>query len=171
MAGKKVTMDHVTTKDKQAFIEAANALRGSHRRQFMARIVNGLGWGAAAWANRELGWNRCTIIKGQRELEAGRSPFDPSGGKGRPKAEHRLPNLLDDIKAIVDGQNQTGRMSTSKRLSTRAVRQALIDRCGYTHEELPTQETIRVKLNDLGYSLRILPKSHPTQDTQQRMAG
>lgn len=171
MPMKKVTMDHVTAKDKQAFIEAANALRGAHRRQFMARIVNSLGWGAAAWANRELGWNRCTIIKGQRELKEGISPFDPLGGHGRPKAEHRLPNLLKDIKAIVDAQHRTGRISTSKRLSARAVRQALIDRYGYTHEELPTQETIRVKLHELGFSLRVLRERHPTQRARQRMVG
>jgi len=153
-------------------MDAASKLKGGHRRQFMARIVNSLGWGAAAWAERELGWDRKTILKGQRELEAGVAPADHPGGSGRPRAEERLPDLLDDIKAIVDAQSQTDPTFKSTRLytrlSARAVRQALIDQRGYADEELPTQETIRVKLNDLGYRLRAVQKSKPQKKSQKQ---
>lgn len=172
MPPKKATMDHVSEEQKQAYIEAARALKGGHRRQFMARIVNSLGRGGAAWANRELGWNRGTIAIGQRELEEEIPPVDPLGGSGRPRAEEHLPDLLEDIKAVVDAQSQTDPTFKSTRLytrlSARALRQALIDQRGYTDEELPTQETIRVKLNDLGYRLRAVQKSKPQKKSQKQ---
>jgi len=40
---------------------------------------------------------------------------------------------------------------------------------GYTDEEQPTQETIRVKLNVLGYQLRSVAKSRPPKKSQKRM--
>ncbi len=158
-------MEHVSEEQKEAYIEAANALKGGHRRQFMARIVNALGYGGQSWAERELGWVRPTIRKGQRELAAGVAPQPSPGGSGRPRAEEALPWLLDDLKTLADAQSQTDptfrttRLYT--RLSARAARQALIEKFGYTDEELPTAETIRVKLNDLGYHLRAVRKSQP----------
>lgn len=77
----------------------------------------------------------------------------PCGRKG---AEVKLPNLLKDIKSLVDPQSQTDPSFKSTRLYTRMtaseVRRQLIAQCGYTDEELPSSETIRRKLNDLGYS-------------------
>jgi len=65
----------------------------------------------------------------------------------------------------VDGQSQTDPSFKTTRLYTRlsaaAVRQALIAQKGYTDEELPSEETIRVKLNALGYTLRSVKKSQP----------
>jgi|TARA_B100001964_G_scaffold233359_1_gene290501 hypothetical protein len=165
-------MEHINEDRKQAYIDAASRLKWGHRRQFMARIVNSLGRGAATWAERELGWDRKTILKGQRELKAGILPANHPGGFGQPRAEKRLPNLLDDIKIIVDAESQTDPTFKSTRLytrlSARAVRQALIDQRGYTDEELPTQETIRVKLNDLGYRLRVIQKSKPKKNSRNR---
>ena len=41
------------------------------------------------------------------------------------------------------------------------VRRQLIAQYGYTEEELPTSETIRRKLNDLGYTLMRVLKTKP----------
>jgi len=41
------------------------------------------------------------------------------------------------------------------------VRKLLIEKVGYSDEELPGNETIRVKLNDLGYSLKRVAKIQP----------
>jgi hypothetical protein len=54
---------------KELFIETAKALKGSARRLFMARTVRVLGEGGQRLVERELGWNRGTIRKGQHELE------------------------------------------------------------------------------------------------------
>jgi hypothetical protein len=45
------------------------------------------------------------------------------------------------------------------------VRQALIEQKGYKDEQLPTEETIRVKLNQLGYRLRAVQKSRPQKNS------
>ena len=43
-------------------------LKGSERREYMARVVHLLGRGGQSFAEQVLGWNRGTIRKGQREL-------------------------------------------------------------------------------------------------------
>jgi len=45
--------------------ETAQALKGSARRVFMARTVAELGRGGQRRAEREWGWSRMTIRKGQ----------------------------------------------------------------------------------------------------------
>jgi hypothetical protein len=52
----------ITPKLKAALNQAKNQLKVSDRRQFMARIVKSLGPGGQRFAQRELGWNRNTII-------------------------------------------------------------------------------------------------------------
>jgi hypothetical protein len=165
-------MERVSNELKEAYIEAAKALKGGHRRQFMARIINALGHGGQWWAEKELGWDRTTIRKGQRELAKGLPPLPPRGGPGRPKAEVHLPGLLDDLKTLAEAQCQTDPTFQTTRLYTRltakAARQALIDDFGYTDEQLPTEETIRVKLNGLGYHLRAVQKSQPKKKSPKQ---
>ena len=76
-----------------------------------------------------------------------------------------LPHLLEDIQALVEGQSQTDPTFQTTRLYTRLsaaqVRQQLIVQKGYPEASLPTEETIRVKLNQLGYHLRKVQKSRP----------
>lgn len=154
---------------KTTYIEAAKILKGSERRVFMARIVKSLGYGGQSLAVRELGWCGDTIRKGRKELESGHPIEDNFSARGRKKAEEKLPNLLIDIQAIVDGQSQTDPTFQTTRLYTRLsaaeVRRQLISQKDYTDEDLPTEETIRVKLNDLGYKLRAVQKSRPKKDS------
>ena len=152
--------------------ETAKSLKGSDRRLFMARCVKELGYGGQSLVERELGWNRETIRKGTRELESGLTCADAFGLRGRKRAEEHLPNLLEDIQEIVDGQSQadpkfqTDRLYT--RLSAKEVRQQLILRKGYTkgytEEELPTPATIGAKLNLLGYSPKKVRKTRPQKN-------
>ena len=150
---------------KTVFIETAKKLKGSHRRQFMAQVVKALGHGGQSRAEREFGWNRGTIRKGTGELNAGQAIEDNFAARGRKPAEHHLPHLLEDIQALVEGQSQTDPTFRTRRLYTRLsaaeVRTQLIQEKGYTDEALPSEETIRVKLNALGYTLRPVRKSQP----------
>jgi hypothetical protein len=159
----------LTDELKGTYIETAQALRGSDRRVFMARIVKALGRGGQSQAAREFGWCRDTIRKGMGELESGQRLRDNFSARGRKKAEEKLPNLLADIGALVDGQSQTDPTFQSVRLYTRLsaaeVRRQLIQQKGYADEELPSEETIRVKLNQLGYSLRAVQKSRPQKNS------
>jgi hypothetical protein len=157
---------------KAAYIETAKRLKGYERRLFMARIVKSFGLGGPSLAERELGWGRKTIRKGLRELETGIRCLDASQARGRKRAEVHLPGLLDDIRALVDGQSQTDPTFQSQRLYTRLsaaeVRRQLIALKGYTDEELPSAETIRVRLNELGYRLRTVRKSQPQKNSRKR---
>lgn len=150
---------------KTMLIETARSLKGSARRLFMARTVNELGKGGQQRAARELGWGRMTIRKGLRELDSGLACLDAYALRGRKRAEDHLPNLLTDIKAIVDSQSQADPQFRTQRLYTRLtaieVRRQLIAQKGYTAAELPTAETIGAKLNALGYYPQKVAKSQP----------
>ncbi|MEP7288684.1 MAG: hypothetical protein ABI947_23270 [Chloroflexota bacterium] len=49
-------------------------------------------------------------------------------------------------------------------MSAAQVRQELIRQKGYTDADLPSEETIRVKLNGLGYRLRTVRKTVPQKN-------
>lgn len=156
---------------KAVYIKTADKLKGSDRRQFMASIVQGLGLGGQTWAEKYLGWNRRTIRKGMMELVAGKKIKDGYHRSGRKRIETKLPNLLEDIKSIVDGQSQTDPSFKSTRLYTRLtaaeVRNQLIRMKGYVEEELPTTETIRGRLNQMGFSLKRVRKTHPQKRIEE----
>lgn len=155
----------LTDELKALFTDTANRLKGHDRRVFMARVVKLLGKGGQRRAEKELNWNRGTIRKGRHELESGWECLDAFSARGRQRVEERLPNLLEDIKAIADEQSQADPTFKTTRLYTRLtakeVRQQLILQKGYPDEALPTEETIRVKLNELDYQLRSVQKCRP----------
>jgi Rhodopirellula transposase DDE domain len=155
----------VTDDLKALYIKTAKVLKGSDKRQFMAGVVKDLGVGGQTYAERELGWNRCTIRKGMAELLSGEAIPDAYWRSGRNRVEVKLPNLLEDIQAIVNPQSQTDPTFQSTRLYTRItaaeVRRQLILTKGYKDDELPTAETIRRRLNEMNYSLKRIAKTQP----------
>src|SRR3954462_2009442 len=146
-------------------IDTAQTLRGSQRRLFMAKTVAALGRGGQIWAEAHLGWNRETIRKGTHELRSGMTGVDAFCPRRPKPAEEHLPRLLDDIRAIADGQSQADPKSRTERLYTRISakegRRQLLATKGYTDEQLPTQQTINKKLNLLGYRLTKVAKCRP----------
>jgi hypothetical protein len=160
----------LTEELKDLLIKTAQQLKGSARRLFLARTVKALGPSGASRAERELGWNRKTIRKGMHELESGITCVDAFGSRGRKRSEEHLPNLLTDIRAIVDGQSQTDPQFKTNRLYTRLtaaeVRRQLIIQKGYTDEELPTSTTIGTKLNEMGYHPIKVAKAKPKKSLQ-----
>lgn len=155
---------------KALYIKTANKLTGTDRRQFMAEVVKGLGFGGQTFVEKELGWNRRTIRKGMKELLSGQAIQDGYWRGGRKRVEVALPNLLFDIKAIVEPESQTDPSFKSTKLYTRItsaqVRRELILSKGYKDESLPSEETIRRKLNEIGYTLKRVAKTKP----QKRIA-
>jgi len=140
-------------------------LNGSERRKFMARVVSLFGKGGQSLAERELGWDRKTIIKGMKELQSGFDCVDNFSGRGRNSIEVKLPNLLDDIKDIVNPVSQcdptfhtTGLYSP---LTANEVYRRLIEDKNYNPEELPTVRTICTKLNQQGFRLKKVTKCKP----------
>jgi Rhodopirellula transposase DDE domain len=155
----------LTEEVKSLLLSTFKALKGCARRLFMARTVQALGPGGQRLAERELGWNRGTIRLGMHELASGIVCADAYTARGRKRSEQHLPNLLTDLHALVDGQSQTDPQFRTNRLYTRLtaaeIRRQLIAQKGYTDEQLPTEETIRTKLNELGYTLKKVAKTQP----------
>jgi hypothetical protein len=150
---------------KEVLRAGVRALKGVARRQFMARTVEALGRGGQYLAEKQLGWNRVTVRKGVRELRSGFTCVDAFHLRGRKRAEEKLPSLMKDIRALVDGQSTTDPTFRTTRLYTRLtaeeVRRQLIKQKGYGDAELPTARTLRTKLNELGFRPRTVAKSKP----------
>ena len=163
----------ITNEIRELVNETRENLSGYARRHFMAQTVKTLCEGNKKKAERELGWNRETIRKGMEELEGGFCYVDRTYKRGRKKAEEHLPNLLRDIEEIAEGYSQTDPTFRTTRLYTRLtaaeVRVQLIEQKGYTEEELPCQETIRLKLNQLGYGLKRVKKVNQSKRFQKPM--
>ena len=145
-----------------ALNETKARLKGYERRHFMAQIVKTVCGGSPTKAEKELGWNRMTLSRALKELEGGFCYIDRYYARGRKAAEEHLPHLLDDIQEVAERYSQTDpTFRTTRpytRLTTRALRQQLIDEKGYRDEELPTEETIRKKLNALGFGRKRVKK-------------
>ena len=142
--------------------ETKASLSGYKCRHFMAQVVETMLDGSPMRAEKELGWNRVTLGKALDELRGGFCFIDHYHLRGRKRSEDSLPALLDDIQELAERHSQTDpTFRTTRqyiRLTAVALRQQLIDEKGYTDEELPTEQTIRSKLNDLGYSLKRVKK-------------
>jgi len=166
-------MREITKAEEELYKETAKILKGTERRVFMARVVKTLGHGGQYYVEREFQWNHETIKKGKQELETGEPIVDNFSARGRKREEEKLPNLLIDIKSIVDGESQTDpTFKTTElftRLTSKEVRNQLIIQKGYSDDELPTEETIRKRLNELGYSLKKVTKVKPKKKFQKQM--
>jgi hypothetical protein len=158
-------MLELTDSLKRLLQETADDLKGHARRRFMAQTVAELGRGGQRLAERELGWHRDLIRKGEREVASGIVCVDALALRGRRLTESRLPNFLNDMRSIVDSQSQTDPQFRTKRLYSRLsaaeVRRQLIAQKGYSSEALPSPETIRTRLNQLGYSPSKVGKTKP----------
>jgi hypothetical protein len=152
----------ITPEIQEMLNETRESLNGYSRRHFMAQVVETMLDGSPMRAEKELGWNRVTLAKALDELRGGYCLIDQYQQRGRKRAEEELPTLLDDIRELAERHSQTDPTFRTTRQYTRltavALRQQLIDEKGYTDEALPTEQTIRSKLNELGYSLKRVKK-------------
>lgn len=147
---------------REVLNETQASLGGYARRHFMAQIVQTMFAGSPMKAHQELGWNRVTLAKALKELKGEFCYIDRYYARGRKRAEEHLPALLNDIGEIADRYSQTDPTFRTTRQYTRltsaALRQQLIDEKGYSDAQLPSEETIRTKLNALGYGLKRVKK-------------
>ena len=155
----------ITPEMKCFFNKTRDQMKGTDRRQFMAHVVLLMGKGGQRKAEEELGWNRDTIRKGMKELTTGIVCIDNFSGRGRKRAEEKLPSLLDDIKNIVEPVCQTDPTFHSTQLyspiTAKEVSNRLIKFKGYSEDEIPSVTTINRKMNQLGYCLKKVAKCEP----------
>ena len=124
----------------------------------MAKVAEDYYEGSARIAESYLGWRRKAVQLGLHERRTGLVCQDNYKARGRPSTETSLPNLVNEIHALVEGQAQADpKFQTTfcyMRVSARAVRVALVEVKGYDEVALPTRQTIGNLLNRLGYRLK-----------------
>jgi len=159
------SINTLTPKVKTFLNETRSKLKGCERRKFMAKVVRLMGRGGQRRAEHELGWERKTIRKGAKELDSGFDCVDNYSGRGRYRVEQKLPNLLDDIKEIVDPVSQCDPTFRTTELysplTASEVHRRLIEEKQYSPDQLPTMRTISNKLNQLGFGLKKVSKCKP----------
>jgi transposase len=140
-------------------------MKGSDKRILVATISEEYGYGGDTFVAKEFNVSRDTIRKGKNELRTGIRCKDAFNARGCKKTEYHLPNIIEDIKDIVDSQSQTDPKFDSRRLFTRLttkkVREQLIDQKKYFDEELPTNQVINTMINKLGYNMKKVQKVKP----------
>ena len=152
----------ITPEIRDMLNETRDNLSGYKRRHFMAQVVETMLDSSPMRAEKKLGWNRVTLAKALNEYRGGFCFIDHYHLRGRKRSEDHLPALLDDIRELAERHSQTDpTFRTTRqyvRLTAAALCQQLVEEKGYTHEELPTEQTIRRKLNEMGYSLKRVKK-------------
>ncbi|GGJ99989.1 hypothetical protein GCM10007063_23000 [Lentibacillus kapialis] len=156
---------------KDILKESIHKLTGSDKRIALAETAEAIGKGGQSLVAKEFHVSRDTIRKGRCELKTGIPFEDAFHARGRKKVEERLPNLIQDIKAIVDGQSQTDPSFNTTKLFTRLtvaeIRKQLIELKGYTEEDLPTNQTLNTKINEQGYQLKKVKKVKPLKKIEE----
>ena len=162
----------ITPELNKTLNETRNTLESSDRRMFMAKIVRLMGPGGQRRAEREFGWHREAIVKGEKELSSGFRCIDNFSGRGRKPAEHHLPDLLDDIKSIVEPASQADPTFRTDQsycpLTAGQVRRRLIEEMEYSETQVPKERTIRSKLNQLGFKPQIVAKAKHKNNSRDR---
>jgi transposase len=145
-------------------------LKGAKRRIFMAETVCSIGEGGQRTVEKVLGWNRGTIRKGMHELQSGIHCIDNFSARGRKRSEEHLPDLLEDITAIVKPSCQTDPTFRTTKLYTpltaKNVHKRLLEQKKYTYE-LPTIRTISTKLNILNFHPQKVAKTKPLKKIKE----
>ena len=139
-------------------------IKGSERRIYLAEIAKRLGYGGMKLVNEHFAIDFKTLQKGIEELESGNYIIDAFDKRGRKRIEEYLPNILNDIKSIVDSESQTDPRFEDTRLFTRLTPENIkiqLHKKGYRFEDLPTNQTIYNKVIDLGYSFSTIQKTKP----------
>ncbi len=144
---------------------------GPARRRYMADTVTSLGL-RQRQAYLLFSWGRDTLRKALHERRTGITCRDATSCRGRKPIEFHLPHLLDDMHDLVKDHVQTDPTFRTTRLYCRLtapeVRRQLVTRKGYTEAQLPSLQTITIKLNTLGYRLGKVRKCRPQKKFPKR---
>ncbi|MBM4077516.1 MAG: ISAzo13 family transposase, partial [Planctomycetes bacterium] len=127
--------------------------------------------GSPRRAERVFGWGRGTVELGLHELRTGIICLGDFSSRGNKKTEEKCPELEQDIRSLAESQSQQDPKFQSPFLYTRmtaeAMRRTLIEKKGWTDEELPHANTIGEILNRLGYKLRRVQNAKPLKKVRE----
>ena len=131
------------------------------RRLAMAEVTQNLLDGKPRVAEYVFGWNRENVKTGLEELQTGVVQVNDLSKRRKPKTEEKYPELVEDIRVLVEPQSQAEpHLRTAlayTNITAAAVRSALLEK-GWPEETLPNVRTISNILNRMDYRLRLVAK-------------
>ena len=132
------------------------------RRQAMAEVTLALLDGKARVAEAVFGWGRSTVELGLKELQSGIVCLNDLSRRCKPKTEEKQPQLLADLRLILDPQSQAqSHLRTAlsyTNVTAKSVRAALLA-SGWSETALPGVRTLSNILNRQDYRRRRVAKS------------
>ena len=165
-------LTELTESVKATVWSAARKLTGYLRRQFQAEMAIKYCEGSARRAERVFGWGRVAVNTGLTELRTGIRCLDDFSSRGRHKTEELHPELIEEIRALVDPHSQADpKLQTPlayTRVTATAVRKQLAANATGTGRPVPAERTVHDILNRLGYRLRRVRKTKPQKKSMPR---
>ena len=132
------------------------------RRRAMGDVTESFLDGKPRIAEDVFGWNRVTVELGINELRTGIVCVNDLSARHKPKSEEKDPEVLTDIRAIMELRSQAEpRLRTTlpyTNMTAQAVYDALV-RKGWSEQTLPAVRTISNVLNRHDYRLRTVAKT------------
>jgi len=105
------------------------------------------------------------------ELKSGITCLNNFSGRGRRLTEQHLPNLLDDIKSLVEPTSQADptfrTVQVYTPLTAKTVHKQLLNEKGYSEVELPSIRTLCTKLNQLNFHPQKVAKTKPKKKIKE----
>lgn len=138
---------------------------------FLGQLALDYGIGGKVSISNHLGISRVTLNKGISEVSTGIICEDKFGERGRKRLEELNPKLIAEIAKIGENSSQIDPQFKSTRLYTRLsisqVRKELIKR-GYEDSGLPSNQSLRNKMIDLGFKRRKVAKTKPKKKLRKQ---
>lgn len=132
------------------------------RRSAMGEVTQLLLNGKPRVAEDVFGWGRSVVAVGIKEFQSGILCLNDFSTRIKPKTEEKNPELLGDIRAIMEPHSESeSHLRTTllyTNMTAKAVYDALIEK-GWSAESLPTVRTISNILTRQDYRLRTVAKS------------
>ena len=161
-----LSKQHITT-----IKDAAKKLTGAKRREFQAQVSIDYLNSKPHLAEKIFGWDRKTVALGLNELRSGVVCINDFKARGNKKTEEKIPQLEFDIVSLAEPESQIDpKFQTAfkyTRVIAKAMREALITKKGWNHQELPCEKTISNILNRLGFRLRRVQKAKPLKKVSE----
>ena len=132
------------------------------RRRAMGDVTLLLLDGKHRVAEDVFGWGRSAVKVGIKEFQTGLSCVNDISERRKPKAEEKNPELLAEIRTIMEPDSEAeSHLRTTflyTNMTAQAVYNALVEK-GWSEESLPSVRTISNVLNRHDYRLRTVAKT------------
>lgn len=163
----------LTDSERDTILLAAKNLTGQRRRRFQAEMAHKHCQGSARLAEIMFGWGRAAVHTGLGELRTGIRCIDNFSARGRRKTEVRQPELVAEIRELVEPHAQADpKFQTTfayTRITAKAVHEQLVANAAAnaksSEQPVPCERTVLNLLNRMGYRLRRVRKTKPQKNS------